>query len=123
MRWWTPSPGVPRQFTGSRVTGRAKGALHVEVVFALPGQQELVGLEVAEGTNVAQAIEQSGMAARFPQQDLSRCAVGVWGQVVDRARPLQDGDRVEIYRPLQIDPQDARRELAAQGKSMGKRHL
>ena len=97
--------------------------MHVEVVFALPEQQELVGLEVAAGTTVAQAIEQSGIADRFPGHDLARCAVGVWGEVVDRERQLQDGDRVEIYRPLQIDPQDARRELAAKGKSMGKRHL
>ena len=103
------------------MTGRAEGALHVEVVFALPEQQDLVGLEVAAGTTVAQAIEQSGIANRFPQHDLSRCAVGVWGEVVDRARRLQDGDRIEIYRPLQMDPQDARRELAAKGKSMGRR--
>jgi uncharacterized protein len=102
------------------VTG-AEGALHVEVVFALPEQQELVGLEVTEGTTVAQAIEQSGIAGRFPQYDLSSCAVGVWGQLVERDRRLQDGDRVELYRPLQMDPQDARRELAAKGKSMRKR--
>ena len=103
------------------MNGRAEGALYVEVVFALPEQQELVGLEIAEGTTVAQAIEQSGIAGKFPQQDLSRCAVGVWGQVVERDRRLQDGDRVEIYRPLQMNPQDARRELAAKGRSMGKR--
>ena len=97
--------------------------MHVEVVFALPEQQELVALEVAEGTTVAEAIRQSGLADRFPRHDLSRGAVGVWGQVVDRSRRLQDGDRVEIYRPLQIDPQDARRQLAAKGKSMGKHGL
>ncbi len=94
--------------------------LQVEVVYALPEQQELVALAVAEGTTVAQAIEQSGIAGKFPQHDLARCAVGVWGQVVERGRRLHDGDRVEIYRPLKLDPQAARRELAAQGKSMGK---
>ena len=103
------------------MTEPAEGALHVEVLFALPERQELVGLEVTAGATVAQAIEQSGMADRFPQHDLTRCAVGVWGEVADRARRLQDGDRVEIYRPLQMDPQDARRELAAKGKSMGRR--
>ncbi len=94
--------------------------MRVEVVFALREQQELVGLEVAAGTTVAQAIEQSGIASRFPTRDLSRCPVGVWGHVVGRDTPLRDGDRVEIYRPLQMDPQEARRELAAQGRSMGK---
>lgn len=103
------------------MTEHGQGTLHVEVVFALPGQQELVGLKVAEGATVAQAIEQSGIASRFPEHDLSRCAVGVWGQVVERDRRLVDGDRVEIYRPLLMDPQEARRELAAKGKSMGKR--
>ncbi|HET6628587.1 MAG TPA: RnfH family protein [Woeseiaceae bacterium] len=98
-----------------------QSALHVEVVFALPEQQEVLGLEIAEGATVAQAIEQSGIAARFPDHDLSRCAVGVWGQVVERDRRLRDGDRVELYRPLLMDPQEARRELAAKGKSMGKR--
>jgi uncharacterized protein len=105
------------------VTEHGRGALQVEVVFALPGQQELVGLEVAKGATVAQAIEQSGIASTFPDHDLSRCAVGVWGQVVERDRRLRDGDRVEIYRPLLLDPQEARRELAAKGKSMGKRPL
>lgn len=94
--------------------------MRVEVVFALREQQELVGLEVAEGTTVAQAIEQSGIASRFPAHDLSRCPVGVWGHVVERDTPLQNGDRVEIYRGLQMDPQEARRELAAQGRSIGK---
>ena len=97
------------------------GALRVEVVFASPERQELVGLEVAEGTTVAQAIEQSQLAEKFPEHDLARCAVGVWGQVVGRDRRLRDGDRVEIYRPLRMDPQEARRELAAKGRSMGKR--
>lgn len=103
------------------MTNPGRRTLHVEIVFALPGQQELVGLEIAEGATVAQAIDKSGIASRFPDHDLSRCAVGVWGDVVERGRRLRDGDRVEIYRPLLMDPQEARRELAAKGKSMGKR--
>ncbi len=103
------------------MTVPGQGALRVEVVFALPERQELVGLEVAEGATVAQAIEQSRLAEKFPGHDLSRCAVGVWGHPVERNRRLRDGDRVEIYRPLQMDPQAARRELAAKGKSMGNR--
>lgn len=116
-----PSRAGPRRFTGSPVTGQERGTLRVEVVFALPEQQELLALEVAAGTTVAQAIAQSGIASRFPAQDLSRCAVGVWGHLAGPDQLLQDGDRVEIYRPLQVDPQAARRELASQGKSMGKR--
>lgn len=98
-----------------------QGALRIEVVFALPARQELVSLEIAEGATVAQAIEASGIADKFPEQDLSGCAVGVWGHLVERAHRLQDGDRVELYRPLLMDPQEARRELAAKGKSMGRK--
>lgn len=99
---------------------RATGAIRVEVVFALPERQELVGLELPDGATVADALEASGMAAKFPGHDLTSCAIGVWGHVVDRGHRLRDGDRVELYRPLCIDPQEARRQLAAKGESMGK---
>ncbi|HEX2138424.1 MAG TPA: RnfH family protein [Woeseiaceae bacterium] len=97
---------------------RTPGRLRIEVVFALPSRQELVSLEIVDGATVGAAIELSQIAERFPDQDLSRCAAGVWGHVVDREHRLKDGDRVELYRPLLMEPQEARRELAAKGKSM-----
>lgn len=103
------------------MTEDGQDAVRVEVVFALPGRQELVSLELPAGATVAQAVEASGLAEKFPEQDLSRCAIGVWGHVAERDRRLRDGDRVEIYRPLLLDPQEARRELAAKGRSMGNR--
>ena len=105
------------------MTERTERALRIEVVLALPSRQALVSLEMGAGATVAQAIEKSGIAEKFPGQDLATCAVGVWGQVVERERRLRDGDRVELYRPLLMDPQEARRELAAKGKSMGKRRV
>lgn len=96
-------------------------ALGVEVVFALPERQELVSVQLEEGATVAQAIEKSSLAEMFPEYDLAACQVGIWGHVVDRRHRVSDGDRVEIYRPLRIDPQKARRALAAEGKSMGRR--
>lgn len=94
-------------------------ALRVEVVFALPDRQALVAVQLDPGATVAQAIEKSSIADAFPDCDLTACQVGIWGQVVQRDHVLSDGDRVEIYRPLAIDPQKARRQLAAEGKSMG----
>lgn len=94
----------------------AGGALRIEVVFALPERQELIALEVEEGTTVSGAIERSGIASRFPGHDLSGYALGVWGRVVEPGHRVSDGDRVEIYRPLHKDPQTARRERAAGGK-------
>lgn len=97
------------------------GTISVEVVFALPERQELVALTIPAGASVADAIELSGIAGKFPEHDLAACRVGIWGRLVDRDRLLDDGDRVEIYRPLAIDPREARRKLAAEGKSMGAR--
>lgn len=95
--------------------------LSIEVVFALPDRQELVTVTVDDGATVEDAIACSSLAAAFPDWNLANCAVGIWGRPVERNRKLQSGDRVEIYRPLKIDPREARRTLAAQGRSMGKR--
>ena len=83
--------------------------MQVEVVFALPDRQVLEALEVENGATVAEAIARSGIARRFPETDLSELQVGVWGRTVDRSRVLREGDRVEIYRPLEMDPREARR--------------
>ena len=90
----------------------------VEVAFAEPQSQTLVTVQLDPGATVADAIEQSGIAARHADFDLAEMATGVWGRVVDRTRVLHDGDRVEIYRELCIDPRDARRQLALAGRTM-----
>lgn len=96
-------------------------AFEVEVVFALPDRQALVIVSVVNGGTVADAIERSSIAAAFPEWKLDECAVGIWGRVVSRNQVLEPGDRVEIYRPLRIEPREARRALAAEGKFMGHR--
>jgi putative ubiquitin-RnfH superfamily antitoxin RatB of RatAB toxin-antitoxin module len=88
-------------------------------VFALRDRQELVALQLEAGATVAQAIEASALAEAFPDCDVAACEVGIWGQVVERSRCLQDGDRVEIYRPLRIDPRSARRQRAAEEHGSG----
>lgn len=97
----------------------AHGDVNIEVVFALPDRQELINLTVDAGTTVQAAISISGVGDRFPDEDLSGYQAGVWGRVVSRDHRLEDGDRLEIYRPLMMDPRDARRLLAASGGSMG----
>ena len=99
--------------------GNSGESLRIEVVFALPGRQELVTVTVNEGATVEDAIARSSLRASFPDWDLENCAVGIWGRPVGREQALQDGDRVELYRTLKIDPREARRALAAQGRSMG----
>ncbi|MFQ5983351.1 MAG: RnfH family protein [Woeseiaceae bacterium] len=93
--------------------------MNIEVAFALPGRQELIALTVDPGTTVDMAIDQSGIADLFPDEDLSACQAGIWGKPVERDHVLQEGDRLELYRPLAIDPREARRKLASLGRSMG----
>lgn len=86
--------------------------IRVEVVYANEQSQKVISLEVDEGTTIEMLIRRSGMLAYFPEIDLTRQSVGVFS----RQRALTDivhaGDRVEIYRPLQIDPKEARRARA-----------
>ena len=93
--------------------------IDVEVVYALRDKQELIAVRVPAGASVADAIRESAIADRFPGERLADCQAGIWGRPVGRDEPLRNGDRVELYRPLQKDPRDARRELAALGRAMG----
>jgi putative ubiquitin-RnfH superfamily antitoxin RatB of RatAB toxin-antitoxin module len=94
--------------------------IRVEVVFALPELQVLVALELNDGATVAEAIERSGLGQQFPDEAIDALPVGIWGRVTARDQVLADGDRVEIYRPLEMDPREARRQLAQAGKTMRK---
>ncbi len=95
-----------------------KHEICVEVVFALPDRQELVTLLMPADATVADALRQSELERGFPDADFASANVAVWGRPVSRGRQLADGDRVEILRPLEIDPRDARRELAKDGQYM-----
>ena len=90
----------------------------VEVVWADAEEQSLLEIEVAAGSRVGDAIERSGIYARHPGRGLETAEVGIWGRVVSRDARLEDGDRIEIYRPLQLDPREARRRLAQAGRTM-----
>ena len=83
--------------------------MQVEIVFALPERQVLLTVTVPEGAKVADVIAASGIARQFPDHDLTACQAGVWGQPVDRDRQVRDGDRIELLRPLEMDPREARR--------------
>ena len=66
-----------------------------------------------------EAVEASGMLKDFPELAAGRLDLGVYGRVVQQTHVLRPGDRVEIYRRLTADPREARRRLAAQGKTRG----
>jgi uncharacterized protein len=87
----------------------------VEVAYASPDEQVLIRVEVPRGATLREAIAASGVLQRFPEINLESAAVGVFGRLRKLDDVLQPQDRVEIYRPLAIDPKDARRKRA-QGK-------
>jgi len=84
--------------------------IRVEVAFARPDRQEIISLSVEEGTTAVEAVKRSGIVAIFPEVDPENGDMGIFGKVIKNpsAHELRDGDRVEIYRPLQIDPKQAR---------------
>jgi putative ubiquitin-RnfH superfamily antitoxin RatB of RatAB toxin-antitoxin module len=91
--------------------------IRVEVAWAEPARQVVLPVELPQGATVAQAIDRSGIREEVPQLVLEDDKVGIFGRKVSMDQVLRDGDRVEIYRPLQIDPKDARRAKArAQGR-------
>ncbi len=83
--------------------------VHAEVVYATVVRQWLVPVEVEPMTSVQVAIQRSGILQHCPEIDLARDAVGKFGEVVGLADIVQEGDRIEIYRALRIDPKTARR--------------
>jgi uncharacterized protein len=92
----------------------------VEVAYATPERQLILELEVPAGTTAIEAVRLSGIEEQFPEIAPGKCRIGVFGKLCKNDRPLLAGDRVEIYRPLLVDPRVARRELAASGRSMGR---
>jgi len=86
-----------------------KAPLNVEVVYALPERQVLLPLEVEPGTTVDEAVAQSGIWHHFPGLDPTAAQLGIFGKRVKGSAVLKEGDRIEIYRPLNADPKDSRR--------------
>ena len=88
----------------------------VEIAYALPEEQVIISIKVPTIFNVQQAIEKSGIQKKFPSIDLSKNKVGIFGKKTTLDHVLKNRDRIEIYRPLILDPKEMRRKRAAQKK-------
>ena len=88
--------------------------INIEVVYALPNEQSLLGLSINDNISVVEAISLSGVLKRHPEINLGYYAIGIYGKRLMDINEyiLQAGDRIEIYRPLQVDPKEARRKRA-----------
>jgi len=88
----------------------------VEVAYALPDEQVIMSLEVAENTSVEHAIKRSGILERYPQINMDTDKVGIFGKICKLDATLSHKDRIEIYRPLIADPKESRRQKAEMEK-------
>src|SRR5215472_16948761 len=91
-RWWMPSSVAPRPCMAE--------SIRVEVCYAKPEVQAMVALTVPVGTTALEAAQQSGLMGRYPEIDLDQQPLGIRGKRVELGRVLEEGDRVEILRPL-----------------------
>lgn len=95
-----------------------KEMITVEVAYALPNKQKIIALDVAVGTTAFAAAQQSGITQVFPEIELETADMGVFGKSVKpKHYVLNDGERVEIYRPLIADPKEVRKQRAAKAKA------
>lgn len=89
--------------------GSASATIAIRVAYATGEEQVIIELSVADGTTIQEAIQRSGILDRYPDIDLRRQRVGVFGQARALDYRPRTGDRIEIYRPLVLDPKEARR--------------
>lgn len=86
--------------------------MRVLVALALPGRQAVVELELADGATVAEAVAAARLEARFPNVDARGLEPGIWSKACAWDTALREGDRVELYRPLEADAKQMRRKRA-----------
>lgn len=94
--------------------------IQIEVIFALADRQDVIPLTLAAGTTLKQAVEASGLPAKYPDIDPAKGKFGIYSKLAKPDAVLRDRDRVEIYRPLIADPKEVRKQRAAEGKVMKK---
>jgi hypothetical protein len=94
--------------------------IHIEVVYARAERQDVIPLDLAEGSTLKQAVEASGLPAKYPEIDPAKGKFGIYSKLAKPDTVLRDRDRVEIYRPLIADPKEVRKQRAAEGKVMKK---
>jgi uncharacterized protein len=91
--------------------------LRVRVIYALPDHQATVDLQLPAGTSLTDAVKRSGLLQKFPEAAERPLSCAIFGRAVPLTYQLRDGDRIEILRPLLIDPKQSRREAAQRNRA------
>jgi putative ubiquitin-RnfH superfamily antitoxin RatB of RatAB toxin-antitoxin module len=91
--------------------------LRIRVIYALPDHQATVDLQLPPGTSLTDAVTRSGLLQKFPEAAARPLNCAIFGRAVPLTYELRDGDRIEILRPLLIDPKQSRREAAERNRA------
>ena len=83
--------------------------ISVEVAYATPTQQKIIPFKITEGATIEEAIFRSGILLLFPEIDLMKQTVGIFSKQKKLTDIVKEGDRIEMYRPLTMDPKEARK--------------
>jgi putative ubiquitin-RnfH superfamily antitoxin RatB of RatAB toxin-antitoxin module len=83
--------------------------MHIGVAYADKFKRTWLTLDVPDGSTLREAIEHSGLLRQYPEIDLATQRVGIFGKLSKLDAPVSDGDRVEIYRPITVDPETVER--------------
>ncbi|NVK57837.1 MAG: RnfH family protein [Alteromonadaceae bacterium] len=94
--------------------------INVEVAYATPEKQSLIELTVPAGSTAEQAIVASGVMDIHPEINLPDAKVGIWNRVCKPSAEVQEGDRIEVYRPLIADPKEVRKRRAEKAIQEGR---
>lgn len=97
--------------------------IKIEVAYATPEKQRIIEVEVADGATMTEAVRLSGIDQEFPDLDILATPMGLFGRKVPKPNEqvVQPGDRIELYRPLLIDPKQARLNRAKKSGKEGER--
>lgn len=90
--------------------------MRIEVVYAEPDREVQISFVAPEGLSVGEYVERSGLYRLFPEIGKAKIGFAVFGSEVEASGQVEDGDRIEVLRPLAIDPKDARRRRAKASK-------
>ena len=93
--------------------------LSIEVCYAAADAQTLIAVDLPEGATLQRALDASGILQRYPTIDLETQKVGVFGKLKPLDTVLADHDRVEIYRPLLVDPKLSRQRRVQKARKAG----
>ena len=102
----------------SAIEATESAQIEIEVAYATPDKQLILTLSVAADCTVYDAVRASGIDKKFPEIDLDSSKMGVFSKLVSKPKiqTLSPGDRIEVYRPLLIDPKANRKKRAAKAK-------